>query len=163
MLSRVCWQLRGEGQKHYDNVAREYIQAADMYPNNADVIYSLGQIHQQAGNYDKAIDAYTLAMRDSVVEVLARTSAASCFLAQGKPEAAIQQLEQALQSVRRSPNALDPGIWAARPREGRRRGIRHQRLKYLSCWQKRMSARDDKIRKTLFYARYARCVLDRIR
>jgi tetratricopeptide (TPR) repeat protein len=117
VLSRVCWQLRGEGQKHYDAVAREYIQAADMYPNNADLIYSLGQIHQQAGSYDRAIDAYTQAMRDSVVEVLARTSAAQCFLAQGKPEAAIQQLEQALQSVRRSPNAIDPGIWAARPRE----------------------------------------------
>ena len=123
VLSRVCWQLRGEGQKHYDIVAREYIQAADMYPTNADIIYSLGQIHQQAGNYDKAIDAYTQAMRDSVVEVLARTSAANCFLAQGKPEAAIQQLEQALQSVRRSPNALDPSIWAARPREA---GEEHQ-------------------------------------
>jgi len=123
VLSRVCWQLRGEGQKHYDIVAREYTQAADMYPNNADVIYSLGQIHQQAGNYDKAIDAYTQAMRDSTLEVLARTSAAHCFLAQGKPEAAIQQLEQALQSVRRSPNALDPGIWAARPREA---GEEHQ-------------------------------------
>ncbi len=117
VLSRVCWQLRGEGQKHYDAVAREYTQAADMYPNNADLIYSLGQIHQQAGNYDNAIDAYNQAMRDSVVEVLARTSAAQCFLAQGKPEAAIQQLEQALQSVRRSPNAIDPGVWAARPRE----------------------------------------------
>jgi tetratricopeptide (TPR) repeat protein len=123
VLSRVCWQLRGEGQKHYDAVAREYIQAADMYPNNADLIYSLGQIHQQAGNYDKAIDVYNQAMRDSIVEVLARTSAAQCFLAQGKPEAAIQQLEQALQSVRRSPNAIDPGIWAARPREA---GEEHQ-------------------------------------
>ena len=123
VLSRVGWQLRGEGQKHYDAVAREYIQAADMYPNNADIIYSLGQIHQQAGNYDRAIDAYNQAMRDSIVEVLARTSAAQCFLAQGKPEAAIQQLEQALQSVRRSPNAIDPGIWAARPREA---GEEHQ-------------------------------------
>ena len=123
VLSRVCWQLRGEGQKHYDAVAREYTQAADMYPNNADLIYSLGQIHQQAGNYDNAIDAYNQAMRDSIVEVLARTSAAQCFLAQGKPEAAIQQLEQALQSVRRSPNAIDPGIWAARPREA---GEEHQ-------------------------------------
>ncbi len=123
VLSRVGWQLRGEGQKHYDAVAREYTQAADMYPNNADIIYSLGQIHQQAGNYDKAIDAYNQAMRDSVVEVLARTSAAQCFLAQGKPEAAIQQLEQALQSVRRAPNAIDPSIWAARPREA---GEEHQ-------------------------------------
>ncbi len=123
VLSRVCWQLRGEGQKHYDIVAREYIQAADMYPNNVDVTYSLGQIHQQAGNYDKAIDAYTQAMRDNIVEVLARTSAANCFLAQGKPEAAIQQLEQALQSVRRSPNAIDPSVWAARPREA---GEEHQ-------------------------------------
>jgi len=122
-LSRVRWQLRGEGQKHYDAVVREYTQAADMYPNNADFVYSLGQIHQQAGQFDQAIDAYMQAMRDSKVEVLARTSAAQCFLAQGKPEAAIQQLEQALQSIRRSPNSMDPGIWAARPRE---EGEEHQ-------------------------------------
>ncbi len=117
LLTRIRWQLRGEGQKHADAVIREYNQTIDIYPNNADVHFSLGQIYQQCGQFDKAIDTYTLAMRDMSVEVLARASAAHCLLAQGKPEAAIQQLEQALQSVRRSPTAVDPATWAARPRE----------------------------------------------
>jgi tetratricopeptide (TPR) repeat protein len=117
VLSRIRWQMRGEGQRHYETVVREYTQAADAHPNNADILYSLGQMHQQAGQYDKAIDAYEQAMRDSSVEVLARTSAAQCFLLQGRPEAAIQQFEQALQAVRRSKTSMDPAIWAARPRE----------------------------------------------
>ncbi|MFL5705282.1 MAG: tetratricopeptide repeat protein, partial [Ktedonobacteraceae bacterium] len=123
-LTRIRWQLRGEGQRHYTVVAREYLQAAETYPNNADVHFTLGQIHQQAGNFDKAIDAYTLATRDSAFDVIARVSAAQCFLTQGKPDDAIQQLEQALQNVRRSSTgSIDPSTWAARPRE---EGEEHQ-------------------------------------
>jgi tetratricopeptide (TPR) repeat protein len=123
-LTRIRWQLRGEGQRQYDMVAREYNQAAESYPNNADVHFALGQIHQQAGYFDRAIDAYTLAMRDSAVEVVARVSASQCLLAQGKPEAAIQLLEQALQTVRQtSKGSIDPSLWAARPRED---GEEHQ-------------------------------------
>jgi len=124
VLSRIRWQLRGEGQRLYSIVAREYSQAVETYPNNADVHFAIGQIHQQAGNYEKAIDAYQLAMRDSAVEVMAGVSAAQCLLAEGKPEPAIQQFEQALQNVRRVPTgSLDPSIWAARPRE---EGEEHQ-------------------------------------
>ncbi len=117
VLTRIRWQLRGQGQRHYELVAREYHQALDAQSNNADVHFALGQIHQQAGYFDKAVDAYRLATRDSAVEVLARVSMAHCLLSQGKPEEAIQELEQALQQVRRSPAAMDPTIWAARPRE----------------------------------------------
>ena len=124
VLTRIRWQLRGEGQRNYEVVAREYTQAAEAHPNNADVSFALGQMHQQSGLFDKAIDAYLLAMRDSSVEVLARVSAAHCLLAQGKPEAAIQHLEQALQIVRRpSAGSIDPSVWAARPRE---EGEEHQ-------------------------------------
>ncbi len=124
VLTRIRWQLRGEGQRLYEMVVREYNQAAETHPNNADIHFALGQIHQQAGQYDRAIDAYTLAMRDSMLEVMARVSTAQCLLAQGKPEAAIQQLEQALQEVRRTAKgSIDPSIWAARPRE---EGEEHQ-------------------------------------
>src|SRR5579863_9470578 len=124
ILSRIRWQLRGEGQKNYETVVREYSQAAETYPNNADVRFAQGQIHLQSGNYEPAIDAYQAAMRDTSYEVLARASAAQCLLAQGKPEAAIQQLEQALQSVRSgSRGPIDPSVWAARPRE---EGEEHQ-------------------------------------
>jgi tetratricopeptide (TPR) repeat protein len=124
ILSRIRWQLRGEGQKHYEAVIREYNTASETYPNNFDVRFAQGQMHQQAGDYDQAIDAYQYAIRDSSYEVLARTSAAQCLLSQGKPEAAIQQLEQALQSVRNNTRAaIDPTVWAARPRED---GEQHQ-------------------------------------
>jgi tetratricopeptide (TPR) repeat protein len=124
VLSRIRWQLRGGGQKHYNMVVREYTQAVEIYPNNADVNYALGQMYQQAGDYDKALAPYQRAMRDSAVEVLAQVSSATCLMAQGRPEIAIQQLEEALQIVRRNPaNALDPAVWAARPRE---EGEEHQ-------------------------------------
>jgi tetratricopeptide (TPR) repeat protein len=123
-LSRIRWHLRGEGQRKYEAVVRDYNQAAEAYPNNADVHFALGQIHQQAGQFDKAIDAYQLAMRDSAVDVLARVSTAQCLLSQGKPDDAIQQLEQALQTVRRNATgSIDPSTWAARPRED---GEEHQ-------------------------------------
>jgi tetratricopeptide (TPR) repeat protein len=124
VLTRIRWHLRGEGQKNYEVVVREYTQAAETYPNNADVRYALGQIHQQAGYFDKALDAYQYAIRDSACEVMARLSSAHCLLAQGKPEAAIQQLEQALQLVRGGQRgSIDPAEWAARPRED---GEEHQ-------------------------------------
>lgn len=117
VLTRIRWQLRGEGQKQADAVIREYTQALDVYPNNGDLHFALAQIYQQCGMFDKALDAYTLAMRDTSVEVLAHVSSGRCLLGQGKPEAAIQQFERALQIVRRSPAAVDPATWAARPRE----------------------------------------------
>jgi tetratricopeptide (TPR) repeat protein len=124
VLTRIRWHLRGEGQKNYEMVVREYTQSAETYPNNADVWFALGQIHQQAGYFDKALDAYQFAMRDSSYQVMARLSSAHCLLAQGKPEAAIQQLEQALQLVRGGQRgSIDPAEWAARPRE---EGEEHQ-------------------------------------
>src|SRR5258706_10632868 len=124
VLTRIRWQLRGEGQKHYEMVVREYVQAAETYANNFDVRFALGLIYQQSGNFDQALDAYQFAMRDTSYEVMARVSSAYCLLAQGKPEAAIQQLEQALQSARSgSKGSIDPAIWAARPRE---EGEEHQ-------------------------------------
>ena len=124
VISRIRWQLRGEGQRKYEAVVRDYNQAAEAYPNNTDVHFALGQIHQQSGQFDQAVAAYQLAMRDSAVDVLARVSTAQCLLSQGKPEDAIQQLEQALQTVRRNTTgSIDPGTWAARPRED---GEEHQ-------------------------------------
>jgi tetratricopeptide (TPR) repeat protein len=124
VLTRVRWQLRGEGQRKYETVVREYTQAAETYPNNADIRFALGQMHQQSGYYDQALDAYQYAIRDSSYEVMARVSSAHCLLVQGKPEAAIQQLDQALQSVRSGQRgAIDPADWAARPRE---EGEEHQ-------------------------------------
>jgi len=117
VLTRICRQLRAEEQYAQEMVIREYNQAAVAHPDNADVYFSLGQIHQQAGNYVKAIAAFKLAMSDSAIEVMARFSAAQCLLMQDKAEAAVQLLEQALQSLRlTSIVSIDPSTWAARPR-----------------------------------------------
>lgn len=122
-LSRIRWQLRGEGQRQADAVIREYLQALDIYPNNADVHYALGQIYHQSGQYDLAIDSYLFATRDNGVNVLARASAAQALLSQGKPDIAIQHLEQALYEVRGNSRLIDPAVWATRPRE---EGEEHQ-------------------------------------
>ena len=123
VLSRIRWQLRGQGQKYAEFVIREYLQALDLYPNNADIHYALGQIYQQCGQYDLALDSYLLGTRDNAVEVLARVSTAQTLFAQGRPEPAMQHLEQALQQIRQSSTAMDPATWAARPRE---EGEEHQ-------------------------------------
>lgn len=118
ILNRIRWQLRGEGQKRANAVIHEYQEALEIYPNNADIHFALGQIYHQTGNFERAVDAYLQAAgRDGSVEVLARASAAQCFFIQGRPDRVIEQLEQALQIVRRSPTAIDPATWAARPRE----------------------------------------------
>ena len=124
ILSRIRWQLRGDGQKNYETVIREYNVAAETYPNNFDVRFAQGQIHQQASHFDLALDAYQFTIRDTSYEALARISSAQCLLAQGKPEVAIQQLEQVLQYVRSDgKGSVDPTMWAARPRES---GEEHQ-------------------------------------
>lgn len=118
-LARICRKLRSdEGQHSYELVMRAYYQVSESYPYNTYVHFALGQIHQQLGNYDKAIDAYLRAMRNSTLEVIARFSVAQCLLSQDKPGAAVEQLEQALKNIRHtSSGSIDPSIWAARPRQ----------------------------------------------
>lgn len=124
VLSRIRWRLRGEGQRHYEAVAREYNAAAEAHAGNTDIQFALGQIHQQAASYDWALQAYQMAMRGGEIEALARVSAAHCLLAQGRPEQAIQHLEKSLRLVRQTPAGfIDPRVWAVRPRED---GEEHQ-------------------------------------
>ncbi len=118
-LARICRKLRSdEGQHSYEMVMRAYNRVSESYPYNTYVHFALGQIHQHLGNYNKAIDAYLRAMRNSTLEVMARFSIAQCLLFQDKPEVAVEQLEQALRNVRHaSSGSIDPSVWAARPRQ----------------------------------------------
>ena len=119
-LTRICQQLRYEGQHNYKLVIHEYSQAAEAYPDNAYVHFSLGTIQQQLGNFEKATNDYNLALYESSIEVIARYSAAQCLLCQGQPEVAIQQLLQALRKIRQTSTgteSLEDRIWAARPRK----------------------------------------------
>ncbi len=119
-LTRICLQLRYVGQRNYKLVIHEYSQAVEVYPDNAYVHFSLGTIQQQLGNFDKAVNAYNLALCESSIEVIARYNAARCLLYQGLSDDAIQQLSQALRKVRQTSTgaeSLEDRIWAARPRK----------------------------------------------
>ena len=119
-LTRICLQLRYVGQRNYKLVIHEYSQAVEVYPDNAYVHFSLGTIHQQLGNFDKAVNAYNLALCESSLEVIARYNAARCLLYQGLSDDAIQQLSQALRKVRQTSTgteSLEDRIWTARPRK----------------------------------------------
>ncbi|MFL5696847.1 MAG: lipid II flippase MurJ [Ktedonobacteraceae bacterium] len=77
-LARICRKLRSdEGQHNYEMVMRAYNRVSESYPYNTYVHFALGQIHQHLGNYNKAIDAYLRAMRNSTLEVMTRFSSAT--------------------------------------------------------------------------------------
>src|SRR2546421_264688 len=119
-LTRICLQLRYVGQRNYKLVIHEYSQAVEVYPDNAYVHFSLGTIQQQLGNFDKAVNAYNLALCESSLEVIARYNAARCLLYQGLADNAIQQLSHALRKVRQTSTgteSLEDRMWAARPRK----------------------------------------------
>src|SRR5260370_15878805 len=119
-LTRICLQLRYVGQRNYKLVIHDYSQSVEVYPDNVYVHFSLGTIHQQLGNFEKAVNAYNLALCESSLEVIARYNAARCLLYQGQPDVAIQQLSQALSKIRQTSTgteSLVDRIWAARPRK----------------------------------------------
>src|SRR5207248_1436596 len=65
VLNRVCWQLRHEGERDLEAVTHEYHLASEANPHNAGIHFAWGQMLQKAGEYDKAIDAYMVAMDSS--------------------------------------------------------------------------------------------------
>ncbi len=118
VLGRLLKALRGDGQRYYEVVAREYAQMVEATPSNVDLRYSFGQIQQQAGRFSEAIMSYQQAMSGAGMEVLCRYAIAKCYLDQGGATNAMQavrELEEAAIAAHRSP--LAPTVWAARPRE----------------------------------------------
>lgn len=117
VLSRLLRALRSEGMRSYDTVAREYLQALDIAPANADLRYALGQVHLLAGRQQEAVTCFKQATGTPGMDVLARYALAQALMLAGDPagaEAAARELEQALSSVRAAPP--EPTVWAARPR-----------------------------------------------
>jgi putative peptidoglycan lipid II flippase len=118
MLTSICRQLRGMPEGYYDTVVDEYKQAAAMHPQATFFQFVLGQFYQQRGSFDKAVDAYMLAMQNNLFEVIARFHAAQCLIQEGLPGVAILQLQQALQSTySTAASPIHGRIWVARPRE----------------------------------------------
>src|SRR6266516_2751288 len=84
------------------------------------VLEQLTRICLQLRYFDKAVNAYNLALCEGSIEVIARYNAARCLLCQGLSDDAIQQLSQALRKVRQTSTgteSLEDRIWAARPRK----------------------------------------------
>ncbi|HLW00402.1 MAG TPA: tetratricopeptide repeat protein [Ktedonobacterales bacterium] len=118
VLGRLLKALRGDGQRYYEVVAREYAQAVESSPSNVDLRYGFGQIQQQAGRFTEAITSYQQAMSGPGMEVLSRYAVARCYLDLGGATNAMQaarELEEAAIAGQRSP--IDANVWAARPRE----------------------------------------------
>jgi tetratricopeptide (TPR) repeat protein len=119
MLGRLLKALRGDGQRYFDAMFREYMQALEASPSNVDLRYSLGHVQQQAGRFADAISCYQQAMNGAGMEPLCRYAIARCYLDQAGPKnalTAVQELEVAAETVHRSP--VDPAVWAAFPRNG---------------------------------------------
>src|SRR6266699_736554 len=109
-----------------DRALTELEQALQESPTSVPTRLNYALALQKLGRCQQAVTEYqrVLEVDPSKVTALVRGRAAHCLQAEEKPEAAIQQLEQALQSVRRSSSVpFDPGVWAARPRE---EGEEHQ-------------------------------------
>jgi tetratricopeptide (TPR) repeat protein len=118
VLGRLLKALRGDGQRNYEAVAREYAQAVESSPSNVDLRYSFGQLQQQSGRFGDALVSYQQAINGPGMEVLCRYAMAKCFLDQGgvtNATSAVRELEEAILATRRAP--VDPAVWAARPRE----------------------------------------------
>lgn len=118
VLGRLLKALRGDGQRHYEAVGREYAQAVESSPSNVDLRYSFGRLQQQSGRFGDALVSYQQAMNGPGMEVLCRSAMAKCFLDQGgvtNATSAVRELEEAILATRRAP--VDPAVWAARPRE----------------------------------------------
>ena len=117
VLGRLLRALRAEGMRSYDTVAREYLQALDVSPANADLRYALGQVHLLAGRQQEAVTCFKQAVGTPGLDALARYALAQALMLAGDPggaESAAAELEQALSSVRATPP--EPTVWAARPR-----------------------------------------------
>ncbi|GAC1388563.1 MAG: hypothetical protein NVS4B7_19250 [Ktedonobacteraceae bacterium] len=118
LLTQICQQLHYVGQRIYKLVIQEYTKAVEYYPDNPYIHFSLGTLEHQSGNYNKAINAFTQAISESAIEVIARYNIAHCLLCQGYPDLAIQQLLHALRTARSASNeASANSVWAARPRK----------------------------------------------
>jgi tetratricopeptide (TPR) repeat protein len=118
VLSRLLKALRGDGQRYFEVVAREYAQAVEASPSNVDLRYSFGQIQQQAGRFAEALVSYKEALSGPGMEVLCRYAIAKCFLDQGgisNATGAVNELEEAARAARLTP--IDPTVWNARPRD----------------------------------------------
>jgi tetratricopeptide (TPR) repeat protein len=123
VLSRLIKALRAENLRSYDTVTREYIQALETSPANADLRYALAEVHLAAGRQQEALTTFQQIINVPGMEILARYGAGQALLMTGTPDAAAQavrDLEDAAGIVRGQ--APEPTVWAARPRnEGEER------------------------------------------
>ncbi|HEU0026855.1 MAG TPA: tetratricopeptide repeat protein [Ktedonobacterales bacterium] len=116
-LGRLLRALRAENFRNYDDVVREYVMALDQHLGNADLRYSLGQIHLAAGRQQEAATAFQQIVSAPGYEILARYALGQTYLLAGDQTGAAQavrELEDAAAAVRRTPP--EPVVWAARPR-----------------------------------------------
>jgi tetratricopeptide (TPR) repeat protein len=117
VLGRLLRALRAERMRSYDEVVKEYIQAAEQNPAGGDLRYALGQVHLAANRQQEALTCFQQMANAPGLEVMGRFAAGQAFLLSGDPVNAgngVRELEAAAAVVRTSPP--EPTVWAARPR-----------------------------------------------
>jgi tetratricopeptide (TPR) repeat protein len=117
VLGRLLRALRAENLRNYDEIVREYVMALDQALGNADLRYSLGEIHLTAGRQQEAATAFQQIASAPGYEVLALYALGQTYLLaadQTGAAQAVRELEDAAAVVRRAPP--EPVMWAARPR-----------------------------------------------
>jgi tetratricopeptide (TPR) repeat protein len=116
MLENICRHLHDAGPELFERVVDAYRQAAAVNTRAYSLQFVLGELYFRSSSYDKAVDAYMLAMQCRPFELVARVRAAQCLIMEGLPGVAILQLEQAqqcLHSFTESPSLVR--VWQARP------------------------------------------------
>ena len=117
VLGRLLRALRAENLRSHDAVVREYLQALELSPTNADLRYALGQVYLVASRQAEASTCFQQIVGAPGLETLAYCALGQALLLPGDPSSsalAARELEQALNAARMTPP--EATVWAARPR-----------------------------------------------
>ncbi|TVP65082.1 MAG: hypothetical protein EA342_15015 [Leptolyngbya sp. LCM1.Bin17] len=94
---------------NYDQARQSYQAVLQRQPSHPDALLALGGLEFQVGNYDQADRLYQQALAQDSHNSTARTSLAALNAVQGRPLAALGQL-QAWQREQRAQGTVDPQV-----------------------------------------------------
>lgn len=73
----------------------------EHYPNDIGLVYDLGKLRLERGEYDLAIEQFMLSRQSARCEVMSRIALAECYEKQGNYKAAVDELETVLSIIPR--------------------------------------------------------------
>ena len=73
----------------------------EHYPNDIGLVYDLGKLRYERGEYDLAIEQFMISRKSARCEVMSRIALADCYEQQGKYKQAEDELETVLSIIPR--------------------------------------------------------------